>query len=472
MLPSTKRIGSIRTWDAYSRLQRNSSSLKSKANEIFQMKEELLAIALKDPLASLDDAKAKAFFDKYGSIEAIEGKLRLPNHVTSVRHVWRDHELSNEEVAALKDIVGVLQKTHAQLLSAHPTLAGILSRNESHFREATADINEPIRVAVTGASGNIGYALLYRLASGDAFGPRTPVILQLLELPGALNALQGVEMELRDCAFPTLRDVIVTDKPEVAFAGVDYALLVGAQPRSKGMERADLLMKNAEIFTVQGKALNAHAKGKDTRVIVVGNPANTNALIAQRNAPKIPPANFGAMTRLDHTRGLAQLSEKLQLTSTTEIKNFCIWGNHSATQFPDISHSLVFKNGQWKSLREELNDEAWNQNTFIPDVQQRGAAIIKARGASSAASAASALIDNVREWHSGTTEWTSCGVHSNGEYGVEKGLFFSYPLIFNNQKWNVVPNLHMNAFAQERIDATHKELREERDAVAKFLPKD
>lgn len=439
--------------------------------DLFAMKAELAALAAKDPLASLDSAQAKAFFDKYGSIEAIQQKLRLPNRVPCVRHVWRDHELDQEEIAALKEIVAALTKTHPKLVEQHPVLAGILSQNAASFREAVAEFEPPIRVAVTGCSGNIGYALLTRLASGDAFGPRTPVILQLLELPGAMQKLEGVEMELRDCAFPNLRDVILTDKPEVAFAGVDYALLVGAQPRTDGMERGDLLKKNAEIFSVQGKALNAVAKGKDTRVIVVGNPANTNALIASRNAPKIPPQNFAAMTKLDHTRGLAQLSAKLEVP-TTAIEQFCIWGNHSATQFPDIAHALVTKDGKTTNLAQTLNDNEWYEKTFIPTVQKRGAAIIKARGASSAASAASALIDNVREWHSGTFDWTSVAVHSNGEYGVEKGLFFSYPVVFQNQQWKIVPDLPQSAFAQERLAATLKELKEERDGVASLLPRD
>jgi len=389
----------------------------------------------------------------------------------SVRSVWRNHELNEKEAAALKEITTTLQNTHGKLLADHPSLAGVLSQNEAYFREATADMNPPIRVSVTGASGNIGYALLYRIASGDAFGPRTPVILQLLELPGAMQSLQGVEMELRDCAFPTLKDIILTDQPEVAFADVDFALLVGAQPRTKGVERGDLLMKNAEIFSVQGKALNKVAKGQDTRVVVVGNPANTNALIASRNAPKIPAKNFGAMTKLDHTRGLAQLAEKLSCR-TVDIKQFCIWGNHSATQFPDVSHALVDRKGILKPLQNELEDQAWYQNTFIPNVQQRGAAIIKARGASSAASAASALVDNVREWYTGTTDWTSAAVCSNGEYGIEHGLFFSYPVTFEFQQWKVVPQLQLSAFAQERIDATHKELKEERDAIASLLPRD
>jgi malate dehydrogenase len=282
-----------------------------------------------------------------------------------------------------------------------------------------------------------------------------------------MEALKGVEMELRDCAFPTIKDIILTDNAEIAFAGVDYALLIGAQPRTKGMERADLLQKNADIFSAQGKALNKAGKGKDTRVIVVGNPCNTNALIASRWAPKIPAQNFAAMTNLDHNRGLAQLAIKLNC-GVTDIKQFCIWGNHSATQFPDISYATV----KGENLRTTLNDEEWYQKTFIPCVQQRGAAIIKARGSSSAASAASSVMDNVREWHNGTSDWTSVAVASNGEYGVEKGLFFSYPVTFSHQQWKVIPDLKLDAFAQEKFAATLKELKEERDAISKLLPKD
>jgi malate dehydrogenase len=334
------------------------------------------------------------------------------------------------------------------------------------FKEAVADQNPPIRVAVTGASGAIGYALIFRIASGAIFGPKTPIRLQLLELPQVMNSLKGVEMELRDCAFPTLTEVVLTDKPEVAFEGVDYALLVGAQPRTKGMERGDLLLKNAEIFSTQGKALNTVAKGKDTRIVVVGNPANTNALIASRNAPKIPPENFSAMTRLDHNRGLAQLAGKTGCR-VTDIQNFIIWGNHSATQFPDIEHTTICG----RPAPEVVNDNDWVVKTFIPAVQQRGAAIIAARGASSAASAGSSLINAVRNWHYGTSGRVTSAAHvSKGEYGVEPGLFFSYPVSYSDGQWSILNGLTQSAFAQEKMKVTEAELKSERDAVAKLLP--
>jgi len=436
--------------------------------ELEKLKSEAFSrIDKNDPFLNMPESADQEFLSKFGSFDNIMDRADSGHVQNCIRKVWRDHTLNEEEAAALKNQVEALKQTHASLLKSYPHLAPILYRNESYFREATADLNEPIRVAITGATGNIGYSLLYRLASGDAFGPRTPVIFQLLELPEAMQALQGVEMELRDCAFPNVKDVILTDKPEVAFANVDYALLIGAMPRMKGMERGDLLMKNAEIFSVQGKALNKVGKGKDTRVIVVGNPANTNALIASRNAPKIPAQNFAAMTKLDHTRGLAQLADKTNC-SVNDIKKFCIWGNHSATQFPDIAHATI----KGQPAPEIVKDDAWYREKFIPDVQQRGAAIIKARGKSSAASAASALIDNVREWHYGTTDWTSVAVSSNGEYGVDKGLFFSYPIVFQNQSWNVVKDLPVSEFASQRLAATLKELKEERDAVASMLPKD
>jgi len=443
-------------------------SVSKRLQELRIMREEYFSIWNNDPLGPKDGAKEKAFFQKYGpTMQAVEEKFRIPSYLQDARHIWSDHEMNDEEIAALKDFVASLKNTHPKLLEAYPGLANMLAKNEVSFRDSLADLNEPIRVAVTGASGNIGYALLYRIASGDAFGPRTPVILQLLELPTAIQQLKGVEMELRDCAFPNIKGIVLTDNPEVAFENVDFALLVGAQPRTKGMERGDLLQRNAEIFSIQGKALNKVGRGNDTRVIVVGNPANTNALIASANAPKIPKKNFAAMTKLDHTRGLAQLADKLNI-HTTDIKKFCIWGNHSATQFPDISHATVNNN----PLTEILSDDNWYKNTFIPDVQQRGAAIIKARGKSSAASAASALIDNVREWYCGTDDWTSVAVSSNGEYGIDKGLFFSYPILFRNQNWEIVKDLKLNEFAQERVAITHKELKEERDGVAKHLPRD
>jgi len=332
---------------------------------------------------------------------------------------------------------------------------------------ATADQKEPIRVAVTGAAGAIGYALLFRIASGGLFGPHVPVSLHLLELPAVLSKVKGVEMELRDAAFSVLHDIVITDNAERAFDGVDYALLVGAQPRTQGMERADLLMKNAEIFATQGKALNKFGKGKDTRVLVVGNPANTNALIAQRNAPKIPPENFSAMTRLDHNRGLAQLALKLKV-SVNDINNFIIWGNHSSTQFPDISHTTICG----KPARQVINNDEWVENVFIPTVQKRGAEIIAARGASSAASAGSALVDAATDWHYGTSgKWTSAAVFSNGEYGIEKGLFYSYPIIYDHLKCgSIVKNLSISEDSRKKMDITEKELISERDAVAKLLP--
>jgi len=351
-------------------------------------------------------------------------------------------------------------------LSKYPDLKPVLDNMNNNFAQATADQTEPLRVAVSGAAGQIGYALLYRIACGYVFGPKTPVILQLLELPQAQPALKGVEMELRDCAFPALVDIVCTDSAEVAFAGVDYALLVGGQPRTKGMERADLLLKNADIFSVQGKALSKVAKGKDTRVLVVGNPANTNAMIAARNAPNIPAENFSAMTRLDHNRGLGQLALKLGV-AVNDVKQFAIWGNHSPTQFPNLAHATI----SGKPALEVVNDAEWYKNVFTPCVQKRGAAVIAARGSSSAASAASSLIDAVRDWHFGTrSNWTSAAVSSNGEYGVDKGLFFSYPVRFADKKWRIVSDLPVNdEYSAKMLEATLQELRGERDAVTKFL---
>jgi len=273
-------------------------------------------------------------------------------------------------------------------------------------------------------------------------------------------------MELRDSAFPVLKEITITDNADKAFEGVDYALLVGAQPRAAGMERADLLLKNAEIFAHQGKALNKFAKGKDTRVLVVGNPANTNALIAQRNAPNIPPENFTAMMRLDHNRGLAQLRQRTT-ADLSEIEKFIIWGNHSSTQFPDVDHTLI----KGKPAKEVIGDDAWIEKTFIPTVQKRGAEIIAARGSSSAASAASALVDATRDWHYGTSgQWTSAAVYSNGEYGMTKGLYFSYPVVYERKKANIINGLSITPQAQEKLKATEKELLQERDGVAKYLP--
>ncbi len=318
----------------------------------------------------------------------------------------------------------------------------------------------PVRVAVTGAAGQIGYALLFRIAAGDMLGPDQPVILQLLEITPALPALQGVVMELNDCAFPTLAGVVATDDPNVAFKDAHYALLVGARPRGPGMERKDLLEANGAIFAPQGKALNAHAS-RDVRVLVVGNPANTNALIAQQNAPDLDPRCFTAMVRLDHNRALSQLAEKTG-SHVTDIRRMTIWGNHSSTQYPDIHHASV--KGKAASA---LVDDAWYRDTFIPTVQQRGAAIIKARGASSAASAASAAIDHMRDWALGTGEgdWVSMGIPSDGSYGIAPGVIYGYPVTTKGGRYEIVQGLEINPFSRERMDATDKELREERAGV-------
>jgi malate dehydrogenase len=322
----------------------------------------------------------------------------------------------------------------------------------------------PVRVAVTGAAGQIGYALLFRIAAGDMLGPDQPVILHLLEITPALPALQGVVMELNDCAFPTLAGVVATDDVNVAFKDVDYALLVGARPRGPGMERKDLLEANGAIFGPQGKALNDHAK-RDVRVLVVGNPANTNALIAQQNAPDLDPKCFTAMVRLDHNRALSQLAEKTG-AHTTEIKKVTIWGNHSSTQYPDLHETTV----KGKAALEQV-DQSWYADTFIPTVQQRGAAIIKARGASSAASAASAAIDHMRDWHLGTAadNFISMAVPSDGSYGIKEGVVYSYPVTCANGDYKVVQGLAIDDFSRQRMDATDKELREERDGVKELI---
>jgi malate dehydrogenase len=318
----------------------------------------------------------------------------------------------------------------------------------------------PVRVAVTGAAGQIGYALLFRIAAGDMLGPDQPVILQLLEITPALPALQGVVMELNDCAFPTLAGVVATDDPNVAFKDADYALLVGARPRGPGMERKDLLEANGAIFAPQGKALNEHAS-RDVRVLVVGNPANTNALIAQQNAPALDPRRFTAMVRLDHNRALSQLAGKTD-AHVTDIKRMTIWGNHSSTQYPDIHHASV--KGE---AATGLVDTDWYKDSFIPTVQQRGAAIIKARGASSAASAASAAIDHMRDWALGTPDgdWVSMGIPSDGSYGIAPGVIYGFPVTVEGGRYEIVQGLEINAFSRERMDATDKELREERAGV-------
>ncbi|MGZ5414085.1 MAG: malate dehydrogenase [Aeromicrobium sp.] len=321
----------------------------------------------------------------------------------------------------------------------------------------------PVKVAVTGAAGQIGYSLLFHIASGALLGPDTPVHLRLLEITPALKALEGVVMELDDCAFPTLDSVEIGDDANTIFSGANVALLVGARPRSKGMERADLLEANGAIFTAQGKALNDNA-ADDIRITVTGNPANTNALIAMSNAPDIPRQRFSALTRLDHNRALAQLAAKTGKT-TTEIERLTIWGNHSATQYPDVFHATVA--GQPAS---ELVDQAWLEGTFIPTVQQRGAAIIEARGASSAASAAAATVAHARDWLKGSAEgsWLSMAVASDGSYDVPEGLISSFPVTCADGAWSIVNGLDINDFSRSRIDATVAELAEERDAVAEL----
>ena len=324
----------------------------------------------------------------------------------------------------------------------------------------------PVRVAVTGAAGQIGYALLFRIAAGDMLGKDQPVILHLLEITPALDALKGVVMELNDCAFPLLHDTVATDDLNVAFKDVDYALLVGARPRGPGMERKDLLEANGAIFGPQGKALNDHAK-RDVKVLVVGNPANTNSLIAQQNAPDLDPKCFTAMVRLDHNRAMSQLAEKTGKHST-DIKKMIIWGNHSSTQYPDIYHATV--DGKPAA---ELVDQAWYESDFIPTVQQRGAAIIKARGASSAASAASAAIDHMHTWALGTAagDWVSMGIPSDGSYGIEPGIIYGYPVTCKDGKYEIVQGLEINDFSRARMDATAQELREERSAVEGLFAK-
>ena len=326
-------------------------------------------------------------------------------------------------------------------------------------------MTSPVRVTVTGAAGQISYSLLFRIAAGEMLGPNQPVILQMLEITPALEALKGVAMELEDCAFPLLAGVVCTDQAEVAFKDSDYALLVGARPRGPGMERKDLLEANAAIFSVQGKAINDHANPA-IKVLVVGNPANTNALIAQRNAPSINPRQFTAMTRLDHNRAMSQIADKAGKT-INDVKQMTIWGNHSATQYPDLHHSTV--DGD---LAIDLVEQQWYEDQFIPTVQQRGAAIIKARGASSAASAANAAIAHMNSWALGTdaNDWVSMGVYSDGSYGITEGLIYSFPCTCQDGDWKIVQGLEINDFSREKMTATENELNEEKEGVAHLLP--
>lgn len=325
-------------------------------------------------------------------------------------------------------------------------------------------MDTPVKVAVTGAAGQIGYSLLFRIASGALFGPETPVQLRLLDIPAAMQGLEGVAMELDDCAFPLLESVEIGDNPQQIFDGANLALLVGARPRSKGMERKDLLEANGAIFTEQGKALNEVA-ADDVRVGVTGNPANTNALIAMKNAPNIPAERFSALTRLDHNRALSQLARKTGST-VGDIRKMTIWGNHSATQYPDIFHAEI--NG--RNAAGVVDNQNWIENDFIPTVAQRGSAIIEARGASSAASAASATIDAARDWLHGTPDddWVSMAVASDGSYGIPEGLMYSFPVTTTNGNWEIVQRLNINDFSRSKMDATAAELAEERSAVTEL----
>ena len=322
----------------------------------------------------------------------------------------------------------------------------------------------PVRVAVTGAAGQIGYALLFRIASGEMLGKDQPVVLQLLDLPQAQDALKGVMMELQDCAFPLLSGMVASDDPEVAFKDTQVAILVGARPRSKGMERADLLAANAEIFTVQGRALNKVAD-RDVKVLVVGNPANTNAYIAMKSAPDLNPNNFTAMLRLDHNRALSQVAEKTG-KDVKDIKKLCVWGNHSPTMYADYRFATI--NGE--SVKDMINDQEWNANVFLPTVGKRGAAIIEARGLSSAASAANAAIDHIHDWWLGTDgEWTTMGVPSDGSYGIPEGTMFGFPVTCANGQYEIVQGLEIDEFSQERINITLDELEQEKQGVAHLL---
>jgi len=322
----------------------------------------------------------------------------------------------------------------------------------------------PVRVAVTGAAGQIGYALLFRIASGEMLGKDQPVILQLLDLPQAQEALKGVMMELQDCAFPLLAGMVASDNPEVAFKDTQVAILVGARPRSKGMERADLLAANAEIFTVQGRALNA-AADRNVKVLVVGNPANTNAYIAMKSAPDLNPKNFTAMLRLDHNRALSQVAEKTG-KDVKDIKNLCVWGNHSPTMYADYRFATI--NGE--KVKDMINDQEWNANVFLPTVGKRGAAIIEARGLSSAASAANAAIDHIHDWWLGTNgEWTTMGIPSDGSYGIPEGTMFGFPVTCANGEYEIVQGLEIDEFSQKYINITLDELEQEKQGVAHLL---
>jgi malate dehydrogenase len=326
-------------------------------------------------------------------------------------------------------------------------------------------MKRPLRVAVTGAAGQIGYSLLFRIASGEMLGKDQPVILQLLDITPAMTALNGVVMELDDCAFPLLQSIVASDDPTIAFRDVDVALLVGARPRSKGMERKDLLEANGAIFTTQGRALSEVAS-RDVRVLVVGNPANTNCYIAMRNAKDLKPSNFSAMMRLDHNRALTQIAQKVG-KPVASVRKMTVWGNHSATQYPDLYSAEV----DGKKAAALINDQAWIENQFIPTIQQRGAAIIQARGLSSAASAANAAMDHVRDWISGSREgdWVSMGIPSDGSYGIPEGVIYGYPVTCRNGAYEIVKGIDVSDFSRARMQATLKELQEERDSIKHLL---
>jgi len=374
-------------------------------------------------------------------------------------------EGANMEDLSLQRFLEILKK-NPEAYEAYQDIRELDDSLELEENNELLMLRDPVNVAVTGASGQIGYSLLFRIASGAMLGNDVPINLQLLELPGAMKALEGVVMELKDCAFPQLRNVTISSDPKKAFEGANYALLVGAKPRTKGMERADLLKENAKIFEEQGKALNEVA-AEGIRVLVVGNPANTNAMITSHFAPKLSPSQIHAMTKLDHNRGVAQLAEKIGCL-VTHIDRFVIWGNHSPTMYPDISHCLVAKDYWAKDL---IKDDKWYKETFIPAVQQRGAAVINARGLSSAASAASAAIEHMREWSLGTGgKWTSFAVCSDGSYGVDKGLWYSFPTVVTKDGGaSIVTNVPIDQFSAERMEITRKELADEKAAVANLL---
>jgi len=380
------------------------------------------------------------------------GDEQIEREVSKILAVIKQKGLENNLTIRT---LAALRKENAEVDKAMSAVGDVAAKYISQHPERGGEL-PPVRVAVTGAAGAIGYSLLFRIASGEMLGPHQPVILQLLELPQAVKALEGVAMELSDCAFPLLRGVVTTDDANKAFEGADFALLVGAKPRTKGMERADLLKENASIFNAQGKALNKHANREELRVVVVGNPANTNALIASCAAPDIHPSQFTAMTRLDHNRGIAQLAQKTNCL-VTDIERFCIWGNHSSTQYPDVSHTQI--KGKWA---KDLVDAAWVKDTFIPKVQQRGAAIIAARGSSSAASAANAAIEHMRDWVLGTHgKWTSMAVWTGDKdtaYGVDRDIYYSFPVVCQHGQYTVVQNVPIDKFSAERMEATNKEL--------------